>query len=93
LNGACKFRSETRGEKVMEQKMVRISVEVRSGTARFRVGVQAENVRKALSMVEGGYPRGMVGVVFPTEPEGFFVSEPSAPAMVTGYDRIHGVAA
>jgi hypothetical protein len=68
----------------MEQKMVRISVEVRSGTARFR---------KALSMVEGRYPRGMVGVVFPTEAEGFFVSEPSAPAMVTGYDRIQGVAA
>jgi hypothetical protein len=59
---------------VMEQqKMVRISAEVRSGSARFRVGVQAQSIRKALSMVAGSYPRGVVEVAFPIEPEGFFV--------------------
>ena len=47
------------------EKIVRVSVEVRSGTARFRVGVQAENIRKALGMVSGRYPRGVVRVVFP----------------------------
>ena len=58
-----------------QQKMVRISVEVRSGSARFRVGVQAQSIRKALGVVAGRYPRGVVEVVFPVEPEGFFVHE------------------
>jgi len=56
-----------------QKKMVRISVEVRSGTARFRVGVQAQSVRKALGVVGGRYPHGVVEVAFPIEPEGFFV--------------------
>ena len=59
----------------MEQQRVRISVEVRSGTARLRVGVQAQSIRKALSMVAGRYPRGVVKVAFPIEPEGFFVHQ------------------
>ena len=48
-----------------QEKMVRISVEVRSGTARFRVGVQAPSIREALGVVGGRYPRGVVGVAFP----------------------------
>ena len=59
----------------MEKKMVRVSVEVRSGTARFRVGVQAPIIKKALSAVAVRYPRGVVRVVFPIEPEGFFVHQ------------------
>ena len=61
----------------MEQhkQMVRVSVEVRSGTARFRVGVQAQSIRKALSVVGGRYPHSVVGVAFPIEPEGFFVHQ------------------
>ena len=58
-----------------QKKMVRISVEVRSGTARFRVGVQAQSVRKALGVVGGRYPHGVVEVVFPIEPAEFFVNE------------------
>ena len=58
-----------------QQQMVRISVEVRSGTARFRVGVQAQSIRKALGVVGGRYPHGMVEVAFPIEPEGFFVHQ------------------
>ena len=60
---------------LQQKQMVRISVEVRSGTARFRVGVQAKSVRKALGMVGGRYPQGVVRVAFPVEPEGFFVDE------------------
>ena len=56
-----------------QQEMVRISVEVRSGTARFRVGVQAQSIREALSVVGERYPGGVVEVVFPIEPEGSFV--------------------
>ena len=77
----------------MEQQMVRISVEVRSGTARFRVGVQAPSIREALALVGGRYPRREVRVVFPIEPEGFFVKEPSAPAGAAGSKQARQVAA
>ena len=77
----------------MEKQMVRISVEVRSGTTRFRVGVQAQSIREALGVVGGRYPRGEVEVAFPIEPEGFFVREPSAPARVLGHERIQMQAA
>ena len=80
-----------------QKKLVRISVEVRSGTTRFRVGVQARSVRKALSMVVGKYPHAEARVAFPAGPEGFFVREPSrdlsAPVGVVGHERTHEVAA
>ena len=77
----------------MEQQTVRISVEVRSGTARFRVGVQAKSIRQALAMVGGRYPHGVVRVHFPIEPEGFFVTGPSSPAGVAGPEHAHPEAA
>ena len=54
---------------------MKFSVEVRSGTARFRVGVQAPSIREALGVVGGRYPGGVVKVAFPTEPESFFVRQ------------------
>jgi hypothetical protein len=62
----------------MSQRMVKISVEVRSGTACFRVGVKAESIRKALSVVGARYPTSEVGMIFPIDPEGFFVEGPAA---------------
>jgi hypothetical protein len=47
--------------------MVKVSVEVRSGTGRFRVGVQAESIRRALSVVGARYPTSEVRVIFPIE--------------------------
>ena len=76
-----------------QQRMVKVSVEVRSGTARFRVGVQALSIRRALSLVGGRYPQGEVRVAFPIEPEGFFVGEPAASAGIVGPERIHQEAA
>jgi len=75
--------------KAMERKTVRISVEVRSGTARFRVGVQAENIRKALSMVGGRYPNGVVRAVFAAELRGYLDGKPAAGAT----ERTHALAA
>jgi hypothetical protein len=43
-----------------QQKMVKVSVEARSGTARFGVGVKARSTTKAPSMVGGRYPHGEV---------------------------------
>jgi hypothetical protein len=57
------------------QRRVKFSVEVRSGSARFRVGVQAQSIGEALGVAGGRYPRGVVEVHFPIEPEGLFVHE------------------
>jgi len=73
--------------------MVKVSVEVRSGTARFRVGVTAPSIREALSMVAVRYPRDVVRMAFPIEPEAFFVRETSAPARVFGHDKLQKEAA
>ena len=36
--------------------MVKVTVEVRSGAARFGVTVRAQSVRRALSLMQGRYP-------------------------------------
>jgi hypothetical protein len=69
------------------KRTVKVSVEVRSGTARFRVSVQAQSIRKALGLVGGMYPRGEVRLVFPVEAEGFFVGQPTAVAGMVGAER------
>ena len=76
-----------------QQNLVKVSVEVRSGTARFGVGVKARSTRKALSMVGGRYPHGEVRVVLPTEPEGSLVREPSALARIVDSAQAHAEAA
>jgi hypothetical protein len=66
----------------MGQRMVKVSVEIRSGTARFRVGVQAESIGEALNMVGARYPQGEVKVIFPIAPDSFFVRGPALAGMV-----------
>ena len=58
--------------------MVKVSIEVRSGAARFRVGVQAESIERAVSLVEKRFPGRNVKVSFPIDPEGFFGECPAA---------------
>jgi len=60
--------------------MVKVSVEVRSGAARFYVAVRAESIRRAVSFVGRRYPGGEVRVKFPIEPVGFFVKDSAARA-------------
>jgi hypothetical protein len=62
--------------------MVKVSVEVRKGTAHFRVGVQARSIRRALGVVGARYPNGEDRVMFPIEPEGFFVNGSAVAEMV-----------
>jgi hypothetical protein len=76
-----------------KRQMVKVSVEVRSGAARFRVGVQAPSITDALGVVRRRYPQGKVTVKFPKEPEGSFVKEQSAPAGIVGMEEIHHEAA
>jgi hypothetical protein len=59
--------------------MIRISVEVRSGAARFRVAVEAESIERALEIVARQNPGKECEVRFPIDPETFFVEDPVAP--------------
>ena len=58
--------------------MVKVSIEVRNGTARFMVEVKAKNIQQALRIVQTRYPEGVATVKFPIDPEGFFVEERAA---------------
>jgi hypothetical protein len=55
--------------------MIKISIEVRSGTARFEVALQAESIEGALEMAKRYNSGKECKVVFPIYPEGFFVEE------------------
>ena len=55
--------------------MVRISVEVSSGAARFRVSVQAQSIERALEIVQRQNPGKDCEVRFPIDAESFFVED------------------
>jgi hypothetical protein len=55
--------------------MVKLSVEVRSGAAHFDVGVQAESIQRAMSLVRERYPKAYVQLKFPIKAESFFVED------------------
>jgi hypothetical protein len=69
--------------------MVRISVEVSSGAARFRVSVQAQSIERALAIVERQSPGKDCKVRFPIDREPLFVEEDS----VTKVEAVGMVAA
>jgi hypothetical protein len=55
--------------------MIRISVQVRSGAARFKVAVQAESIERALEIVARQNRGKECEVTFPIDPETFFVED------------------
>jgi hypothetical protein len=57
--------------------MIRISVQVSSGAARFRVAIQAESIERALEIVARQNPGKECEVAFPIDAESFFVLEDS----------------
>jgi hypothetical protein len=59
--------------------MVRTSVQVSSGTARFRVAIQAESIERALEIVARQNPGKECEVAFPIDPETFFVEDSVVP--------------
>jgi hypothetical protein len=58
--------------------MVKVSIEVHDGTARFYVAVKAQSVRQALSIVGARHPTSVARVKFPINPESFFVEDSAA---------------
>jgi hypothetical protein len=55
--------------------MIRISVQVSSGTAYFRVMIQAESIERALEIAASQNPGKECKVTFPIAAESFFVRE------------------
>jgi hypothetical protein len=55
--------------------MVKVSVEVRSESARFWVSVRAQSIQQVANIVASWYPDRDVRIKFPTDPEGFFVED------------------
>jgi hypothetical protein len=55
--------------------MVKISVEVRSGSARFWVSVQAQSIQQVANIVARWYPNTDVRMRFPLDPEGLCVED------------------
>ena len=56
--------------------MIKVSVEVREEAAPFRVEVRDESITRAVSTIERRHPGRTVRVVFPIDPEDFFVEGP-----------------
>jgi hypothetical protein len=52
--------------------LIQVVIEVRSGTASFRVSVRAQSIQQAISLVRGNYPGAEASLVLPVEPEAFF---------------------
>jgi hypothetical protein len=58
--------------------MVRISIQVSSGAARFKVMVQAESIERALEVAKRHNPGKECRVTFPLDPDTFFAGDPVA---------------
>ena len=57
--------------------MIRVSMEVREGAALSRTAVQAESIPEAVSIARRRYPGRDVRVIFPIDPEEFFIEGPA----------------
>jgi hypothetical protein len=56
-------------------RMIKIAIEVKSVTTSFKVAVQAESIQGALEIVKRYNAGKGCEVVFPIDPEGFFVED------------------
>jgi hypothetical protein len=75
--------------------VVKLSIEVRSGAARFDVAVRASSIQRALSIVGGWYPGADHRVKYPVDhyPESFLAEDLVTQAGMVGFEQSAGVAA
>jgi hypothetical protein len=64
--------------------MIKIAIEVRSSAARFKVALLAESIEGALEMVKRYHPGKESKVVFPIDPEVYFVGDDLGRGEVVG---------
>ena len=67
--------------------MIRVSMEVREESALSTATVQAESIREAVNITRRHYPGRDVRVIFPIDPETFFIDDP---AEGNGWARLSG---
>jgi hypothetical protein len=60
------------------EEMIRISVHI-SGTAHFKVAIEAESIERALEIAARQNPSKECEVTFPVDPETFFVEDSVVP--------------
>ena len=56
-------------------RMIKISIDLKSGTTSLKVAVQAQSIEGALEIVKRYNAGKECEVVFPIDPEGFFVED------------------
>lgn len=56
--------------------MIKIMVEVKTRSERFSVAVSADSICQALALVDKFYPASRARIVFPIDPEMFFIGDP-----------------
>ena len=61
------------GKEITE--MISVTVKIREGALTHRTRVTAPSIERALKIAGGGKPGRRVRLVFPIEPEAFFVTE------------------
>jgi hypothetical protein len=57
--------------------MIKVSMEVREGATLSRATVEAESISEAVNITRRGYPGRDVRVMFPIDPETFFIDDPA----------------
>ena len=62
-------------EREESTEMIRVTVEIREGALTYRTRVTAPSIERALKIAGRGKPSRRVRLVFPIEPEAFFVTE------------------
>jgi hypothetical protein len=58
-------------------EMIHVTVEVREGALTYRVRITAPSIERALDIAGDGKPGRRVRLIFPIDPEAFFVSADS----------------
>ena len=83
-------QSEARGVVI---RVVKVSIEVSSGAARFQVAVRAESIQRGTNLVAARYLGRVRRLKLPIGPERFFVDDATAGAKVVGLERPIALAA
>ena len=72
----CALRlPEEKSEEQGNTEMIRVTVEIREGAVSRRARISARSMEGALKMAGDGVPGRRVRLVFPIDPEAFFVAE------------------
>ena len=71
------MRSDDRSGELKEKghRVIRVTVEIRGGALTYRVRVTAPSIERALEIAGDGMPGRQVRLLFPIDPEAFFVPE------------------